>query len=220
MDVEFVRSQLAVLISSCQSTSSVVRDKFIIQTAITVAPKLDEKAGVSRGQLSLVVKPLYLALVKQLLKLEMPLDTIHSYLRLYLCFLDCLYHEYELGPMLTYSPKQIQKAAGLLVSKFEDKVDKILRSFIFKSGGKIQNETLSQSQKAPTFSQVHDPLMDPLVQDEKDVSELHQECSLLVAEQDLQWIFPWIFIVGELSVLGMEESEEGNLSKLNIRSEG
>lgn len=93
MDVEFVRSQLALLISSCQASPSVVRDKFILQTAIAVAPKLDEKAGASFIESSHIVKPLYLALVKQLLKLEMPLDTIHSYLRLYLCFLDCLYHE-------------------------------------------------------------------------------------------------------------------------------
>ena len=47
MDVEFVRSQLALLISSCQASPSVVRDKFILQTAIAVAPKLDEKAGGS-----------------------------------------------------------------------------------------------------------------------------------------------------------------------------
>lgn len=123
-----------------------------------------------------------------------------------------------MGHDSTNSPKKIQKAASLLVSKFEDKVDKILRTFIFKSGGKIQSEALTQSQKAPVMSQDHDPLMDPVVQDDRDVSELHQECSLLVADPDLQWLFPWIFIVGELSVLGMEESEEGNLSKLNIRS--
>ena len=47
MDVEFVRSQLALLIFSCQVSPSVVRDKFILPTAIAVAPKLDEKAGVS-----------------------------------------------------------------------------------------------------------------------------------------------------------------------------
>lgn len=57
------------------------------------------------------------------------------------------------------------------MSKFEDKVDKILRTFIFKSGGKIQSEALTQSQKAPVMSQDHDPLMDPVVQDDRDVSE-------------------------------------------------
>lgn len=200
MDVQFIQNQLAALIASCATSRSVVRDKFILQTAIHVAPKMDEKT----------VKSLYVSLVRQLLKLQMPLDTIHSYLRLYLCFLDCLYHD----------PKKIQKAASLFVVKVEDKVDKILRSFIFKSGGKIQNETISQTQKTQTFSQdFHDPLIDPLAQEDElegNVSETH-ECSLLVEDADLQWLFPWIFIVGELAVLGMEESEEGNLSKLNIR---
>lgn len=221
MDVQFIQNQLAALIASCATSRSVVRDKFILQTAIHVAPKMDEKTGAGGEGVSFLVKSLYVSLVRQLLKLQMPLDTIHSYLRLYLCFLDCLYHEWRLGHVLTYSPKKIQKAANLFVVKVEDKVDKILRTFIFKSGGKIQNETISQTQKTQTFSQdFHDPLIDPLAQEDElegNVSETH-ECSLLVEDADLQWLFPWIFIVGELAVLGMEESEEGNLSKLNIRS--
>lgn len=222
MDVQFIQNQLASLIASCASSRSVVRDKFILQTAIHVAPKMDEKTGAGGVGVSCLVKSLYVSLVRQLLKLQMPLDTIHSYLRLYLCFLDCLYHEWQMGHVLTYSPKKIQKAANLFVVKVEDKVDKILRTFIFKSGGKIQNETISQTQKIPTFSQdLHDLLIDPLAQEDElegNVSETH-ECSLLVEDADLQWLFPWIFVVGELAVLGMEESEEGNLSKLNIRSE-
>lgn len=37
---------------------------------------------------------MYLLLVQKLLKLQMPLDLIHPLLRLYLCFLQCLYSEY------------------------------------------------------------------------------------------------------------------------------
>ena len=80
---------------------------------------------------------MYLLLVQKLLKLQMPLDLIHPLLRLYLCFLQCLYSEFFLLSPNTSSLETIQKAVNAFVSKVETKVDKILREFIFRSGARL-----------------------------------------------------------------------------------
>ena len=40
--------------------------------------------------------------------------------------------------------------------------------------------------------------------------------TLLDTREEQAPIFPYIFIIGELAILGMEESEESSLSKLHI----
>lgn len=40
---------------------------------------------------------------------------------------------------------------------------------------------------------------------------------MLADETNLRWLYPWIFIIGELSLLGSEETEESILSKIHVK---
>ena len=110
------------------------------------------------------------------------------------------------------------------VAKMEVKVDKILREFIFRYGAKLRSEPLHESQamtqrlpeEDPRLSQ-NDGLKEVFEGDNSDLPDIRGECSLLADEINLRWLYPWIFVVGELSLLGSEESEEGNLSKIHVR---
>ena len=155
----------------------------------------------------------------------MPLDLIHSYLRLYLAFLDILYPEYIfLFFTFTFTSRlpALQKIVNSFVSKVEQKVNKVLREFIFRSGGHLRTDLLTEPSK-PSLSQSQTQRLsqegiDGLAMSGGEEEILIEgECSMLAEETSLRWLYPWIFIVGELALLGVEESEEGNLSKLNVK---
>ena len=93
MDIEFIERNIHQLIEHANISQNVSRDKFIILTTMTVVKKFSRDSGIPFFVSLLIVQSLYVALVKQLLKLQIPLDLIHSFLRLYLAFLDCLYSE-------------------------------------------------------------------------------------------------------------------------------
>ena len=125
---------------------------------------------------------------------------------------------------MSTSNHTIQKAVNAFVAKMEVKVDKILREFIFRSGAKLRSEPLHESQtmtqRLPEEEQhlsQSDGLKEVLEGDNSDLPDIHGECSLLADEVNLRWLYPWIFVVGELSLLGSEESEEGNLSRIHVR---
>lgn len=102
----------------------------------------------------------------------------------------------------------------MFVQRMEKKVDRILQEFIFRSGGKVRMD-LPPSQTMTQRTQEVDPgFSQPFTQEEEDPLNTS---TLLDENPDFSWLFPYIFIIGEMCVLGMEESEEGNLSKLSIR---
>ena len=107
------------------------------------------------------------------------------------------------------------------MSRLERKTNRILRTFIFKSGGKM--DRFPESQALPAKSQDdHVPFtpVEDVDPDGMEVTALHVDCTMLADDSDFAWLFPWIFIVGELSVLGLEESDEGVLSKIRAKSRG
>lgn len=78
-----------------------------------------------------------------------------------------------------------------------------------------------ESQGAPAKSQDDHVALTPVEDADPDgmeVTALHGDCTMLADDTDFTWLFPWIFIVGELSVLGLEESDEGVLSKIRSKS--
>ena len=108
------------------------------------------------------------------------------------------------------------------VSKVEQKVNKVLREFIFRSGGQLRTDLFAETSKHPhSLSQTQRLSQDGLdgleAITEDDEMLIEGECSMLAEETNLRWLYPWIFIVGELALMGLEESEEGNLSKLNVK---
>lgn len=93
MDIGFIEQGIRRLIEHPEGAQNISRDKFVILTTMTVVSKFSRDSGRTYLSFSLSVQSLYVTLVKQLLKLQMPLDLIHLFLRLYLAFLDQLYHE-------------------------------------------------------------------------------------------------------------------------------
>lgn len=82
-------------------------------------------------------------------------------------------------------------------------------------------ERFPESQSVPPKSQDDHVALTPVDDADPDgmeVTALHGDCTLLADDSDFAWLFPWIFIVGELSVLGLEESDEGVLSKIRSKS--
>lgn len=152
------------------------------------------------------------------MKLRMHIDLIHSYLHFYLAIIDTLYSEYQLLPAIIFSLPSVQKAVNLFVQRMEKKVDKILYEFIFRSGGNVRLDlpaSQGMTQRMTLTPDVDPGFSQPFSQDENE--DPMNTSTLLDDNPDFSWLFPYIFIVGELCVLGMEESEEGNLSKLNVR---
>ena len=83
-------------------------------------------------------------------------------------------------------------------------------------------ERFTESQPLPTKSQPDDHAFLTPIEDVDpeglEVTALHGNCTLLADDTDFAWLFPWVFVVGELSVLGLEESDEGLLSKIKTKS--
>ena len=115
--------------------------------------------------------------------------------------------------MIITSIHSVEKAVNMFVQRMEKKVDKVLREFIFRSGGTLHLE-IPNSQ--PRLSQEVDPVFSQPFSPNEENEDLLNTSTLLDDNPDFSWLFPYIFIIGELAILGMEESEEGNLSKLKI----
>ena len=106
----------------------------------------------------------------------------------------------------------------MLVQRMEKKVDKILQEFSFRSGGKVRLDlppSQAMTQRLPSSQEIDPGFSQPFNQEDEDPMNTS---TLLDDNPDFSWLFPYIIIMGEMCVLGMEESEEGNLSKLSIHS--
>lgn len=115
--------------------------------------------------------------------------------------------------MIITSIHSVEKAVNIFVQRMEKKVDRVLREFIFRSGGTVHLE-IPNSQ--PRLSQEVDPAFSQPFSPNEENEDLLNTSTLLDDNPDFSWLFPYIFIIGELAILGMEESEEGNLSKLKV----